>query len=112
MRLILRHPACAMHHNACGGREKHAVGIALVAGIFRGKMRFSDSIWRGGSGMLKLSAYGWSSALVLLGIASCGAAVSRASERARPSDGFVDSMGINIHASFPGTSYDNWDGVI
>src|SRR5438270_10663669 len=35
---------------------------------------------------------------------------------ATPSDGFVDSIGINIHAThylgFPSTSYDDWPSVI
>jgi hypothetical protein len=54
----------------------------------------------------------WGRGLVAVACAA-GGVVARAAEQARPADAFVDSMGINIHAAFPWSSYaQNWDGVI
>lgn len=60
------------------------------------------------------SVYRKAFAAAVAGVASCAAVgPARAAEQARAADSFVDSMGINIHAAFPGNSSDrNWNGVI
>src|SRR5438309_6332424 len=53
---------------------------------------------------------------VVLGLLWLSSSASAAPVTASPADGFVDSIGVNIHAThylgFSDTAYDNWPAVI
>lgn len=49
---------------------------------------------------------------VVLCLLTCVPAPARAAERARTADAFVDSVGVNVHATYGDTAYGDWDRVI
>jgi hypothetical protein len=50
--------------------------------------------------------------VVILGLLAFAPAPARAAERARPADAFVDSIGVNVHATYGDTAYGDWDRVV